>query len=124
MEFGALVCNSKIPKCLICPIQTNCKFYKSKNKIKQVKKEVVDKDINIFCYLSKKGKIALTKKNNLGFQYDLFGQSNEKKFIEVVKEIGYRGVIVKCDYDLNKIKAFWVYNLLLHKYRPSYLFHI
>ena len=67
MEFGALVCNSKIPKCLICPIQTNCKFYKSKNKIKQVKKEVVDKDINIFCYLSKKGKIALTKKNNLGF---------------------------------------------------------
>ena len=26
MEFGALVCNSKIPKCGICTIQKNCKF--------------------------------------------------------------------------------------------------
>ncbi len=67
MEFGALVCNSKIPKCGICPIRSNCKFYKSKNKIRQIKKEVVNKNINIFCYLSKKGEIALTKKNNLGF---------------------------------------------------------
>ena len=67
MEFGALVCNSKIPKCEICPIQKNCKFYKSKNKIKQIKKEVINENINIFCYLSKKGEIALTKKNKLGF---------------------------------------------------------
>ena len=67
MEFGALVCNSKIPKCEICPIKKNCKFYKSKNKIKQIRKEVVKENINIFCYLSKKGEIALTKKNNLGF---------------------------------------------------------
>ena len=67
MEFGALICNSKVPKCCICPIQKNCKFYKSKNKIKQIKKETVNQNINIFCYLSKKGEIALTKKNNLGF---------------------------------------------------------
>ena len=67
MEFGALVCDSKIPKCKICPIRKNCKFYRSKNKIKQIKKDVVNENINIFCYLSKKGKIALTKKNNLGF---------------------------------------------------------
>ena len=67
MEFGALVCNSKTPKCNICPIKINCKFYKSSNKIKQIKKEMTNKNINIFCYLSKKGEIALTKKNNLGF---------------------------------------------------------
>ena len=67
MEFGALVCNSKIPKCSICPIKKNCKFYNSTNKIKKLKKEAINKDINIFCYLSKKGEIALTKKNNLGF---------------------------------------------------------
>ena len=67
MEFGALVCNSKIPKCYSCPIKINCKFYKSSNKIKQIKKEMINKNINIFCYLSKKGEIALTKKNNLGF---------------------------------------------------------
>ena len=67
MEFGALVCNSKIPKCEICPIQKNCKFYKSTNKIKNIKKVVINENVNIFCYLSKKGKIALTKKNKLGF---------------------------------------------------------
>ena len=67
MEFGALICNSKTPKCGICPIKKNCKFYKSKRKIKNIKKEIINKNINIFCYLSKKGEIALTKKNNLGF---------------------------------------------------------
>ena len=67
MEFGALVCNSKNPKCYRCPIKINCKFYKSSNKIKKIKKEMINKNINIFCYLSKKGEIALTKKNNLGF---------------------------------------------------------
>ena len=67
MEFGALVCNSKNPKCYRCPIKINCKFYKSSNKIKQIKKEMTNKNINIFCYLSKKGEIALTKENNSGF---------------------------------------------------------
>ena len=67
MEFGALVCNAKIPKCKICPIRKDCKFYYSKKKIKQIKKEIINKNLNIFCYLSKKGEIALTKKNSLGF---------------------------------------------------------
>ena len=67
MEFGALVCNAKIPKCEICPIRKNCKFNKSKKKIKLIKKEIINKNLNIFCYLSKKGEIALTKKNSLGF---------------------------------------------------------
>ena len=67
MEFGALVCSAKIPKCEICPIRYKCKFFNSKKKIKQVKKEIINKNLNIFCYLSKKGKIALTKKNSLGF---------------------------------------------------------
>ena len=67
MEFGALVCNAKIPKCGTCPIRKECKFYNSKEKIKHIKKEIIKKNLNIFCYLSKKGEIALTKKNNLGF---------------------------------------------------------
>ena len=81
MEFGALVCNSKTPKCNICPIKINCKFYKSSNKIKQIKKEMTNKNINIFCYLSKKGEIALTKKNNLGFlnEFNLPKVENFKK---------------------------------------------
>ncbi len=81
MEFGALVCNSKIPKCGKCPIIKNCKFYKSTNKIKQIKKKMINENINIFCYLSKKGEIALTKKNNLGYlnEFNLPKIENIKK---------------------------------------------
>ncbi len=67
MEFGALICNSKIPKCMECPIKKDCNFFKSPNKIKQTKKIAVKADVNIFCYLTKNGQIALTKKNDLGF---------------------------------------------------------
>ena len=38
MEFGALICNSKTPKCK-CPIKKNCKFFKSK-KNKTIKKKL------------------------------------------------------------------------------------
>ena len=81
MEFGALVCSSKIPKCGKCPIIKNCKFYKSTNKIKQIKKKMINENINIFCYLSKKGEIALTKKNNLGYlnEFNLPKIENIKK---------------------------------------------
>ena len=67
MEFGALICNSKTPKCMECPIKKNCKFFNSPYKIKKIKKIKTKESINIFCYLNKSGQIALTKKNNLGF---------------------------------------------------------
>ena len=38
MEFGALICSPKSPKCIVCPIKKNCKFFKSPNKIKKNKK--------------------------------------------------------------------------------------
>ena len=79
------------------------RFMVTENTLLNVLHSVQPVNRNFFNLVERKGK---SKKNNLGFQYDLFGQSNEKKFIEVVKEIGYRGVIVKCDYDLNKIKSF------------------
>ncbi len=67
MEFGALICSPKSPKCIVCPIKKNCKFFKSPNKIKKTKKITAQENINIFCYLNKNGKIALTKKNDFGF---------------------------------------------------------
>ncbi len=67
MEFGALVCKPKDPNCEICPINKECMFNNSKKKIINLKKKLIKKNLNIFCYLSKNGKIALTKKNNLGF---------------------------------------------------------
>ena len=67
MEFGALICKPKEPCCSICPIKKNCKFEKSEKKLIQTKKNLINEEFNVFCYLNKNGKIALTKKNKVGF---------------------------------------------------------
>ena len=68
IEFGALICKAKDPKCKNCILKNNCLFFKTKNEIKhnRVKKRVLKK-YDIFCYLNKKKQIALTKKNKVGF---------------------------------------------------------
>jgi len=69
MEFGALICKPKDPKCSECKINKMCLYYKSETKIKFTKKTKVNlKSYDIFCYLKKNTQqIALTKNNNLGF---------------------------------------------------------
>ncbi len=69
MEFGALICKPKEPKCYECKIKQMCSYYKSENKVKFKKKiKTKIKSYDIFCYLKKNTKqIALTKSNKLGF---------------------------------------------------------
>ena len=69
MEFGALVCKAKNPKCPKCEIKKMCKYYASESKIKLKSKiKILSKNYDIFCYLKKnKKQIALTKNNDLGF---------------------------------------------------------
>ncbi len=68
MEFGALVCEPKDPKCSICNLNKNCKYFNSSKKIKTTKYKMIEnKNYDVFCYINKKKQIALTKKNNLGF---------------------------------------------------------
>ena len=68
MEFGALICKPKDPKCGICNLNRSCKYFNSSNKIKNIKNKMIkSKNYDFFCYLNKKKQIALTKKNNLGF---------------------------------------------------------
>ena len=68
MEFGALICKPKDPKCGICNLNRTCKYFNSSNKIKNIKNKIKkSKNYDFFCYLNKKKQIALTKKNNLGF---------------------------------------------------------
>ena len=68
MEFGALVCKPKDPKCGICNLNQNCKYFNSSKKIKTTKyKMIKSKNYDVFCYVNKKRQIALTTKNNLGF---------------------------------------------------------
>ncbi len=68
MEFGALICKPKNPNCLICCLNKSCKYFKSKNKIKNSKKKMIrNKNLDIFCYVNKKKQIALTKENQMTF---------------------------------------------------------
>ena len=68
MEFGALVCKPKDPKCGICNLKKNCKYFNSSKKIKTTRyKMIKSKNYDVFCYVNKKRQIALTTKNNLGF---------------------------------------------------------
>ena len=68
MEFGALICKPKDPKCSQCCLNKSCRYLKSSKKIKTEKrKKVKIMDFNIFCYLNKRKQIALTKKNEISF---------------------------------------------------------
>ena len=54
MEFGALICKPKEPKCSECKIKKMCclLFYKLKIKLKR-KIKIHLKSYDIFCYLKK-----------------------------------------------------------------------
>ena len=69
IEFGALICKPKDPRCHECKIKKMCSYYVSKSKIRfKSKIKIQLKSYDIFCYLKKnKKQIALTKNNNLGF---------------------------------------------------------
>ena len=68
MEFGALICKPKDPKCSICNLNKDCKYFKSSKKIKTNDHKMPKiKNFDVFCYINKKKQIALTKENNLGF---------------------------------------------------------
>ena len=55
MEFGALICKPKDPKCDQCCLNKSCRYLKSSNKIEIIKrKKVKVMNYNIFCYVSKK----------------------------------------------------------------------
>jgi len=68
MEFGALICKPKDPKCVHCCLKKSCKYLRSSKKIK-IRKKKKNRIINydIFCYINKKKQIALTKKNEVSF---------------------------------------------------------
>jgi A/G-specific adenine glycosylase len=49
MEFGALICKSKDPKCNICNLNKVCKYFNSSNKIKNTKNKMIkNKNFDVF----------------------------------------------------------------------------
>jgi len=69
IEFGALICKAKDPRCYECKIKKMCAYYASESKIRFKRKIKIQlKSYDIFCFLKKNTKqIALTKNNDLGF---------------------------------------------------------
>jgi len=68
MEFGALVCKPKDPKCSVCCLNKSCKYFKSSKKITTKENKMIKKmNYDIFCYLNSNEQIALTKENNISF---------------------------------------------------------
>ena len=80
MEFGALICSAKNPKCSICKLKNFCKFYKNgKNSISLTSRVVREKKFNVYCYLDRKDKrMALTNRNKLGFLKNFYLPSVEQ----------------------------------------------
>ena len=68
MEFGALICKPKDPKCIVCCLNKSCKYFKSTKKIiTKEKKMIKEMSYDIFCYLNSNKQIALTKENKISF---------------------------------------------------------
>ena len=68
MEFGALICKPKNPNCSDCCLKRNCKYLRSNSKINFLRKKIIkNKNYDIFCYINKDKKIALTQKNQISF---------------------------------------------------------
>ena len=123
MEFGALVCKPKDPKCDICNLNKNCKYFKSSRKIKTTKYKMIEnKNYDVFCYVNKKRQIALTKKNNLGFlnQFSLpeiretkdNARSRDWKFLKK-----YKNSISNKKLNIN------LYYKFSNKIPPSFIWH-
>jgi A/G-specific adenine glycosylase len=95
MEFGALVCKPKEPECFKCNIRSNCRYFKSDKKFKQIKRIQPEvKNYNIFCYIDKiKNRIALTKKHDLGFL--------DKFYLPPIKEATIKNKIKNWNFHSN-----------------------
>ena len=68
MEFGALICKPKDPKCSVCCLNKSCKYFKSSKKITTKENKIIKKmNYDIFCHLNSNEQIALTKENKISF---------------------------------------------------------
>jgi len=90
MEFGALICKPKDPKCDICCLNKSCNYIKSPKKIKTTnKKKIKEMYYDIFCYLNKNKQIALTKGNKINFLKN-FNLPEIKKMKKIKKNKGWK----------------------------------
>ena len=87
MEFGALICKPKNPKCSVCCLNKSCKYLKSSKKITTKENNIIKKmNYDIFCHLNSNEQIALTKENKISFLKNF----NLPEMKETKKKIKYK----------------------------------
>jgi|TARA_R110001592_G_C13134982_1_gene746882 hypothetical protein len=76
------------------------RFKITENSLVNVLHSVQSVNYNFFESVERKQK----QPYELGYQFDLFEHA-DKSILDVVKEVGYRGIVAMCDYDIEKIKS-------------------
>jgi A/G-specific adenine glycosylase len=90
MEFGALICKPKNPKCIVCCLNKSCKYFKSSKKIITKENKMIKKmSYDIFCYLNSSEQIALTKENKISFLKN-FNLPEMKETKEKIKDKNWK----------------------------------
>jgi len=116
MELGALVCRSKEPLCILCPVSKYCKAYKiGKQEIIPETKKKVLKDIQAVIAIIKKGnKYFIQKRPSKGLLADLWefpggkvkeGELNKNALARELKE--ELGAQLKSSQHLFDVKHFY-----------------
>ncbi len=131
MEFGALMCTPKAPKCMECPVQKNCSAYE-KNEVEQIpnrgpKKEHVKLDIALGI-IKKSNKIFIQKRPSTGLMGGLWEfpggkiEAKEKPEEALKREIKEEvGIEIK---NIKKLKiinhAYTKFKVKLHCYEADF----
>jgi len=123
MEFGALICKPKDPKCSHCCLNKKCKYLKSSKRINiNIRKKTKIMNYDVFCYINKKNQIALTKDNNVNFLKNFYLPSikkmkNDTKHNNWVFIKNYKNSISNLKLNIN------LYYKISNKIPGSYYWH-
>lgn len=99
MEFGALHCTPRRPRCETCPFAEECVAY-NQNRILQLpvklkKQKVKKRHFNYLVYISQEGKTIMQQRTGKGiwkglYEFPLVETISETTFENLVREEGYR----------------------------------
>jgi len=116
MELGAVVCRSKEPLCILCPVRKFCRAYKlGKQEIVPVPKKRVIKDISAaIAIIENRGKYFIQKRPPTGLLADLWefpggkvaaGESRQQALARELKE--ELGVTLRSSKHLFDVRHFY-----------------
>ncbi len=124
MELGALVCRSREPICLFCPVKSNCLAYqKGVQEIIPTPKKKIIKDVDVaIALIERDGKYFIQKRPAKGLLADLWefpggkvekGESSEEAlYREVKEELGVQVRAAK--FVMNLVHFYTEFRVKLH----------